>query len=55
MRDLEADTTWMVLTGVATDRPLKGTVLARIPSLLSFWFAWNDWNPETELFLNEGN
>jgi hypothetical protein len=55
VRDLEADTTWMALTGVATDRPLKGTVLARIPSPLSFWFAWNDWNPETELFLTEGN
>lgn|GEM_PF-1449247 len=55
VRDLETSTTWTALTGVATDGPLQGTVLARIPSPLSFWFAWNDWNPETELFLTEGN
>ena len=29
---------------------MKGTTLKRVPSHLSFWFAWTDWNPETELY-----
>ena len=50
LRDLETGSTWMALTGVAVDGPLKGVVLERVPSFLSFWFAWSDWNPDTELF-----
>ncbi len=50
LRDLETGTTWTALTGVATDGQRKGTALVRVPSHLSFWFAWTDWNPETELY-----
>ena len=54
LRDLETGTIWTGLTGVATDGPLVGKKLKRAPSHLSFWFAWTDWNPETELYTNDG-
>ncbi len=48
--DQETGTTWMAVTGVATDGELKGKRLERAPSHLSYWFAWKDWNPETEVY-----
>ena len=54
LRDRETGTIWTALTGVATDGPLAGTKLKRAPSHLSFWFAWTDWNPDTELYTTEG-
>jgi len=50
LRDTETGSTWQTLTGAAIDGPLKGTVLDRVLSHLSFWFAWKDWNPDTELY-----
>ena len=49
--DDETGTTWLAFTGKAIDGPLKGKVLTRAPSHLSFWFAWKDWNPATELYM----
>ena len=54
LRDRETGTTWTAFTGVATEGPLAGKKLKRAPSHLSFWFAWTDWNPETELYTTEG-
>ena len=48
--DSETGSSWLALTGLAVDGPLKGKSLERAPSHLSFWFAWNDWNPDTELY-----
>lgn len=48
--DEETGTRWMAFTGLAVEGELKGRRLERIPSHLSFWFAWTDWNPDTELF-----
>ena len=48
--DSEIGSRWLALTGLALDGPLKGKSLEREPSFLSFWFAWNDWNPDTELY-----
>ena len=48
--DDETGTTWIALTGLAVEGPLKGKRLERALSHLSFWFAWKDWNPETELY-----
>ena len=53
LRDLETGTIWTAFSGLATDGPLAGTKLKRVPSHLSFWFAWTDWNPETELYTIE--
>ena len=49
--DDETGTRWMAFTGLAVEGELKGQRLERIPSHLSFWFAWTDWNPATELFM----
>ena len=50
MRDLETGSLWQVLTGQAIDGPLFGQRLERLPSHYSFWFAWSDFHPETELY-----
>ena len=54
LMDDETGSTWMALTGLAIDGPLKGAALERVASHLSFWFAWNDWNPTTELYQPPG-
>ena len=48
--DEETGSRWMAFTGSAIDGELKGSRLERIPSHLSFWFAWSDWNPQTEIW-----
>ncbi len=50
MRDLETGSLWQVLTGQAIDGPLSGKRLERLPSHYSFWFAWSDFHPKTELY-----
>ena len=50
--DEETDSRWTAFTGSAIDGELKGSKLERIPSHLSFWFAWSDWNPQTEIYAN---
>ena len=48
--DAETGTKWLALTGVAIEGELQGKVMPRLLSHLSFWFAWKDWNPDTELY-----
>lgn len=50
MVDMETGSRWNPMTGEAIEGPLKGTVLRRVPSHYSFWFAWIDFFPDTELF-----
>ena len=50
--DEETGSRWTAFTGNAIDGDLKGSTLERIPSHLSFWFAWSDWNPQTEIYTN---
>ena len=50
MEDRETGTTWDLLTGRATVGPLAGAGLERLPSHYSFWFAWSDFHPGTELY-----
>ncbi len=40
--------TWNVF-GEAIDGPLRGEVLAAVPHLDTFWFAWFSYNPDTDL------
>ena len=51
MVDDETGSLWLMLTGEAIEGELKGTMLEQIPSNYAFWFAWKDWHPSTELFL----
>ncbi len=53
--DQETGSTWFLLSGMATDGPLAGEELVRIPSTSSFWFGWKDWHPETKLYAGVGN
>ena len=48
--DEETSSRWMAYTGLAVSGELEGKRLERALSHLSFWFAWKDWNPETELY-----
>ena len=48
--DDETGSRWMAFTGRAIEGELKGETMERALSHLSFWFAWTDWNPDTELF-----
>ena len=48
--DDQTGSRWSAFTGRALDGELQGVVLQRIPSHLSFWFAWTDWNPQTALY-----
>ena len=48
--DEETGSRWQAFTGSAIEGELKGSRLERIPSHLSFWFAWSDWNPRTEIY-----
>ena len=50
--DEETGSRWTAFTGSAIDGEFKGSRLERIPSHLSFWFAWSDWNPQTEIYSN---
>ncbi len=50
--DEETGSKWTAFTGSAIEGELKGSRLERIPSHLSFWFAWSDWNPQTEIYSN---
>ena len=48
--DAETGSKWRALTGRAFEGPHTGKTLDRPLSHLSFWFAWKDWNPDTELY-----
>jgi hypothetical protein len=49
--DDETNSRWMAFTGLAISGELEGKTLQRALSHLSFWFAWKDWHPETELYV----
>ncbi len=50
MGDLQTGSTWQAITGRAISGPLTGSALERLPSHYSFWFAWSDFHPDTELY-----
>ena len=50
MVDEETGTRWTAITGEAVEGDLAGERLERVPSHYSFWFAWKDFYPETEVF-----
>lgn len=48
--DAQTGSRWSAFSGRALDGELQGAALKRIPSHLSFWFAWSDWHPQTHLY-----
>ena len=55
IEDIETETVWEPLTGVALRGPLNGTRLEQVPSHYEFWFAWKDYRPNTEVYLGTNN
>ena len=49
VRDLETGSTWNIEAGIATAGPLRGTVLQRAPYVSTFYWTWEDFNPNTVL------
>ena len=50
LTDVETGTRWQALTGRAIAGQLEGATLQRLPASYSFWFAWTDFHPDTELY-----
>jgi len=50
MIDDDPGTVWSKLTGIAVDGVLAGRRLKPVLFFNSFWFAWSDFYPNTELF-----
>lgn len=52
--DNETASVWRGLNGEAVEGELKGQKLEQMPNMVSFWFAWKDYFPDTTIFQNEG-
>ncbi|MDA1219722.1 MAG: DUF3179 domain-containing (seleno)protein [Chloroflexi bacterium] len=50
IEDQETGTIWEALTGQAISGPLAGNKLERLTSEYSFWFAWYQMHPNTEVY-----
>ena len=50
MTDTETGSTWRKSSGKAIEGPMKGKQLEQVPSFASFWFAWSDFHPQTEVY-----
>ena len=49
--DRETGSTWDKITGTAVRGQLEGKQLEQVPFFASFWFAWTDFYPETDLYM----
>jgi hypothetical protein len=50
LRDSLTGTLWIPFTGQAVEGELAGSSLKRIHAVNVFWFAWNDFYPDTEIW-----
>ena len=50
MREDETGTLWQALTGRALEGPLAGSRLEQVATTPSFWFAWIDLFPDTDVY-----
>jgi len=50
LRDKKTGSLFLPFTGRGIDGELEGEQLERVHSVVSFWFAWSDFYPETELY-----
>jgi hypothetical protein len=51
MKDEETGTTWEALSGRAISGVLAPKELQRLISEYSFWFAWSELHPNTEIYV----
>jgi len=50
MLDTASNSTWDKTSGLAVSGPLSGKRLDPYPYIISFWFAWTDFYPDTDLY-----
>ncbi len=50
MSDLGSSSIWDKFSGIAISGPLSGKRLEPQPYIISFWFAWTDFYPDTDLY-----
>ena len=50
LRDRKTGSLFLPFTGMGIEGEYVGQQLERIHSVVSFWFAWSDFYPETELY-----
>ena len=50
LRDTATGSHFLPFTGRGIDGELKGVQLERVHAVVSFWFAWSDFYPDTELY-----
>ena len=50
LTDAETGSSWSNVTGQGWSGPLAGRSVTRIPSMHLFWFAWVDYNPDTDVY-----
>ena len=54
MRDEQTGSRWSAAQGIALSGPLEGTQLTPLPWFVSFWFAWSDFYPTTDVYQPPG-
>ena len=50
MQDNQTGTLWIPFTGQSYGGELVGNTLERLHAVNAFWFAWNDFYPDTEIW-----
>jgi hypothetical protein len=50
LRDEQTSTLWVPFTGQAVSGELAGNALERLHAVNVFWFAWNDFYPDTAIW-----
>ena len=50
MKDEQTGTTWLVLSGEAIAGPLKGEHLEPARALVAYWYAWQTFNHDSEIW-----
>ena len=55
VRDDQTGSVWSSLRGEALSGALAGAQLDQLPAFVSFWFAWTDFYPTTDLYEPSGD
>jgi len=51
LKDSQTGSLWVPFTGQAVQGELAGNALERVHAVNVFWFAWNDFYPETDIWV----
>ena len=54
LEDMETGSKWEKVSGLGVEGPMAGKQLDPVRFVASFWFAWTDFFPDTELFPVDG-